>query len=91
MHECFYITAKGTLTFFHDHLLHHTHTHTHTHTGLEMDVTNLTFADGSFDVVIDKGTMDALLVNQRVPLFHTVTSLQHLLIVASSINVIICL
>jgi len=27
----------------------------------EMDVRNLSFADGSFDVAIDKGTMDAML------------------------------
>lgn len=31
--------------------------------GLEMDATNTKFLDCSFDVVIDKGTLDALLVN----------------------------
>ena len=30
--------------------------------GLEMDATEMKFEDCSFDVVIDKGTLDALLV-----------------------------
>ncbi|KAJ7117446.1 hypothetical protein C8R44DRAFT_879007 [Mycena epipterygia] len=31
---------------------------------LEMDVRDLQFADGSFDVVIDKGTMDAMMTTK---------------------------
>jgi hypothetical protein len=31
--------------------------------GIEMDFTDLKFTDESFDVVIDKGGMDALLVS----------------------------
>ena len=31
--------------------------------GLEMDATNMTFKDKTFDVIIDKGTLDALLVS----------------------------
>jgi len=34
-------------------------------TWLEMDVMDLKFPDASFDVVIDKGTMDALLTGQE--------------------------
>lgn len=33
-------------------------------TWLEMDMTNLTFEDGSFEVVIDKAAMDALVVEE---------------------------
>jgi hypothetical protein len=32
--------------------------------GLEMDVRHLQFGDGSFDVAIDKGTMDAMLTSK---------------------------
>ena len=33
----------------------------HSFLGLEMDVRNLTFQADSFDVAIDKGTMDAMM------------------------------
>lgn len=34
---------------------------------LVMDATNLEFSDGSFDVVIEKATLDALLVGEKDP------------------------
>jgi hypothetical protein len=35
---------------------------THLLKGIEMDATQMTFADGTFEVAIDKGTLDAVLV-----------------------------
>ena len=40
--------------------------------GLKMDVLKLTFDDESFDVVIDKGTLDSIVVQS-----HSQTSPEH--------------
>ena len=49
--------------------MHDKHADMDTMKWVVMDMLDMTFIDGSFDVIIEKGTLDAMLVGEKDPWF----------------------